>query len=146
MSGHADEEDTEDAQADRAEAARAQADDGHAFDAQPATSLSEGEPETPLWLPAVGLAFFVAVGLFMLTGDEEPGAGEPTTTAKTAAAVAPPARPARPAAPTPATPPRPRPALMPAPPGSGPPKVRTELTPETIERLRKRIEAQRASK
>lgn len=105
-----------------------------AFDAEPATELSPGEPESPLWLPVLGLAFFAAVGVWWSLGDDEASAaGASGATASAAASVAPPTPARRPAAAPRGT----------ARPGAGAPGLgRVEakkLDPEAIEKLRQRL-------
>jgi hypothetical protein len=113
--------------------------DHEVFDAQPATELSPGEPETPLWVPVVGLTFFVLVGIWWSLGDDEETTGAAPTATASAVAKAPPARvPDRARAPI--RPPS-RPGAPPA--GTARPTVKGRLNPEQIEMLKKRIEAQR---
>ncbi len=77
-------------------------DDTHtseSFDPEPTTELAAGEPQTPLWLPAVGIALFVAVGLWAFSGDETDTGAEtskPAASASTIANAAPPKPVARP--------------------------------------------------
>ena len=67
-----------------------QADHHHAaFDAEPATELSPGEPESPLWLPVVGIALFAAVGVWWSSGDDPAAAADkPSASASVDAPVA----------------------------------------------------------
>jgi len=63
--------------------------DGHeAFDGEPVQELSEGEPRSPLWLPALGIALFVVFGLYLAMGDDDEtaaggaaGSAQPSTAA-----------------------------------------------------------------
>lgn len=112
-----------------------------AFDGEPASELGPGEPETPLWLPVVGLAFFVAVGVWWGLGDgqaDEAGDAAPEATATVGAA------PERPKA-APERPPM-RPPVRPGarPGGTVRPTVKGRLDPKRLEELKKRMEAQRA--
>jgi hypothetical protein len=104
-------------------------DDHDAFDGEPAKELSPGEPRSPAWLPAVGLAFFSCVAVYALAGGDPQGGNAP---APKAVEVHPQQHAV---APTPV--PAPRPAAAPA--GS----VR-RLSPDQIEAVRKRIEEARA--
>ncbi|MCA9618839.1 MAG: hypothetical protein KC731_07455 [Myxococcales bacterium] len=115
-------------------------DESEAFDAEPATTLSPGEPSSPLWLPALGAALFAAVGVWWFAGDEAAGDGaEPGKAAGAATAVAAPPEAAPPAvkpppAPAPPAMVRPLPPLRPV--GSaGAPSVSGKLDPEVIKRL-----------
>ncbi len=72
--------------------------DHEAFDAEPTRVLSDGEPKTPLWLPALGAVLFVVFGVALAAGDEttapDPGATAGTSATAVAPSVAPSAAPA----------------------------------------------------
>ncbi len=68
-----------------------------AFDPEPTTVLSAGEPHTPLWLPAVGVALFGAASLWAFSGDETDTVAEPSKPVASASTTAS-ARPPKPAA------------------------------------------------
>ncbi|APR83660.1 Hypothetical protein A7982_09009 [Minicystis rosea] len=111
-------------------------DDHDVFDGEPAHELSPGEPRSPNWLPALGLALFTLAGVYMLSGGDSNATGltppRPLPVEPAALAVhAAPERPARAAPPVRADA---------APPGSG--SVR-KLTPDQIEELRKKMEEAR---
>lgn len=109
-----------------------------AFDAEPATELSAGEPESPLWLPVLGLALFAAVGVWWSLGEDGETAAGPSSPSVTATAAAAPPRPA--AAPRSPTPPGA------APDGGRPGRGRVQankLDPAAIEKLRKRLQEAR---
>jgi len=112
--------------------------DHEAFDAQPATELSPGEPESPLWLPVVGLALFAGVGLWWSMGEEESA-----TEAAATATVSAPAPPPEAVAKRPQRPPR----LDVAPHGTAAPKLGPikggKLDPQKLLELRRRIQEQR---
>lgn len=74
------------------------------FDGEPAKELSPGEPRTPSWLPALGLALFSVAALWLLTGNDAPVEGQPAAEPAKAAA----------AEPAPAPAPRPRGTAAPA--------------------------------
>lgn len=62
-----------------------------AFDPEPIRELPADEPRTPMWLPAVGVALFVALGaLFCLTGPRvtSPGATSASAVAPSSSASA----------------------------------------------------------
>ncbi|AKT44050.1 hypothetical protein [Chondromyces crocatus] len=86
---------------DHAEAHGADAhhDDAHHddFDPEPVQELSPGEPRTPGWVPALGLAFFVsaAIGLLVVLNDDEAEAGGKPEGKSPAAAVVPAGTPQR---------------------------------------------------
>jgi hypothetical protein len=66
--------------------------DAHALDLEPATTLSPGEPSTPGWVPAVGLALLLSSAVYLLVSNrDDTGAvkGEAAPTKPTPAAVAP---------------------------------------------------------
>ena len=82
----------------------AQAHDAHDdFDPEPANELSPDEPRSPAWLPVLGVALFLAGGIWFLArggGDEKSGVAASASAAASAAAApvnAPPATPVRPA-------------------------------------------------
>lgn len=110
------------------------------FDGEPAHELSPGEPRTPGWLPAVGLALFTVGAIWLLvSGDAdkaEPVAAADTKPAAAAPAHAPPPENGHPARM------RPRPGRGTPPPAAGTAGVR-KLTPDQIEELKKRIEKAR---
>ncbi|WP_437674235.1 hypothetical protein [Sorangium sp. So ce131] len=119
-------------------AAAHDADDHHAFDGEPAHALPADEPPTPSWVPALGLALFVVAGVAFLATSSD-GAPE----GRTAPAAA------RPAAAADAQPATPRPAAAEAqrgapggaaaaPAASGSANLR-KLTPEEVDRMRKRM-------
>ncbi len=72
--------------------------DSHAhevFDAEPVQQLSEEEPRSPLWLPALGIALVVLSGLYLALGDDEavpesPAESASATALSASAAVRPP--------------------------------------------------------
>lgn len=85
--------------------------DHHAFDPEPIRELPADEPQTPMWLPAVGLALFVIFGIYVALGggDEAPteegiaepvaeraGGAEPPAAAPAPDAAAPPGPTGRP--------------------------------------------------
>lgn len=116
-----------------AHGASAHAHDDHpAFDGEPAHELSPGEPRTPGWLPAVGLALFSCVAMYLLAGGDSAAAPPPPAPVKLQPAAAPVA----------AQPP-PRRA---APDGTAAPagSAMRKLTPDQIDQLKKRIEEARA--
>ncbi|MBW2453145.1 MAG: hypothetical protein JRI68_01465 [Deltaproteobacteria bacterium] len=57
------------------------------FDAEPVQQLSEGEPRSPLWLPALGIALFVVFGLYLAVGDDDEAPGGPAGRASASAAL-----------------------------------------------------------
>ncbi len=61
------------------------------FDPEPATSLSEGEPRTPSWLPVLGAGLFLLGAVWFLAGDgtAAPAAASANAAATGAAPVAP---------------------------------------------------------
>ncbi|HTJ83670.1 MAG TPA: hypothetical protein VL400_18250 [Polyangiaceae bacterium] len=66
------------------------------FDPEPASSLSEGEPRTPSWMPLLGAGIFLVGAIWFLSGEASPAnaaAAASATPAKTtgAAATPPPA-------------------------------------------------------
>lgn len=105
-------------------------DDHEAFDGEPAHELSPGEPRSPAWLPALGLAFFSCVAVYMLAGSDASAGSAPPKP------LTPPEPAVTAAVPAP-MPPQPRAA---APSGSA---VR-RLSPDQIEQVRKRVEDARA--
>ena len=104
-------------------------DDHDAFDGEPAKELSPGEPRSPAWLPAVGLALFSCVAVYMLASGDAP--------ASSAVAVKPLVAPEA-HAPAAAAPAARRGA--PAPAGSG----LRKLSPQQMEEMKKRIDEARA--
>jgi hypothetical protein len=114
--------------------------DAHAFDGEPVSVLAPDEPRTPGWIPALGLALFVAAAVVALAGGTNASEGEAAKDAQSAATAAPPA-PAAPPAHEPirpvARPVRPPPAAEgtapPAGAGNGPLK---RLTPDQIAKIR----------
>ncbi len=50
--------------------------DHHGFDPEPASEITDEEPRTPMWMPAVGVTLLVVGGLYMATGDEAPTTDE----------------------------------------------------------------------
>lgn len=73
--------------------------DHHAFDPEPASEITDEEPRTPMWMPAVGVTLLVLGGLYMATGDDEPTTDEaaPAMTTWAAPGNAAEAKPAAPA-------------------------------------------------
>jgi len=67
MSSHTDEHSEHDAVE-----AHEGAHDHHDFDPEPVAEIADGEPRTPMWMPAVGLTLLVGLGLYVATGDDEP--------------------------------------------------------------------------
>jgi hypothetical protein len=116
-------------------------DDHDHFDGEPAKELSPGEPRTPSWLPALGLALFAAASVWLLSGNDAPAEGQPAAEPAKAAAAEP--------APAPAPAPRGTAAAAmgrgeATPPG--PPAIR-KLPPERQAELQKVIaEAQARAK
>jgi hypothetical protein len=107
-------------------------DDHDAFDGEPAKELSPGEPRSPAWLPAVGLAFFSCVAVYLLAGgDPENGNNAPAPKPMAVEVHA------QPQAVAPAPMPAPRPEAAPA--GSA-----RRLSPEQLEAVKKRIDEARA--
>ena len=121
-------------------------DHGSHFDGEPTQELAPGEPRTPGWLPAVGLALFLGGGVAFLTmGDDAAAAPAGAASASAAAPAA--AAPARPtpvvAAPLPRpAPPPPQilPSPVPADPGGLPPAL-AKLSPEQRAELQRRLDA-----
>ena len=109
------------------------------FDGEPTNELSPGEPRTPGWLPALGLALFTAAAVWMLVGSDAEGAGSAQLAAEQKPIAAAPA-PEAPAAAEPIMRPRPQAGAEPQPAGSA---VR-KLTPQQVDDLKKRIEEARA--
>lgn len=62
----------------------------HTFDPEPTQQLSPGEPQSPLWLPALGLVLFVIAGVFLTLrdGDESAQAASSATSAAAVSAAA----------------------------------------------------------
>jgi hypothetical protein len=115
-----------------APAATAHAHDDHdAFDGEPAKELSPGEPETPGWLPLVGLVLFMALAVALLAS----GGGDQASVAIAAKPAEAPA-----AAPQPQAQAQPAPAA-PDPTGAG---ALRKMTPDQIDALKKKIEEARA--
>jgi len=121
--------------------------DAHAFDDEPVHALSPDEPRTPNWVPALGAALFVAVGVWFLVtakgDDATAGAAASasasayvTASAPANAAPAPPAtNAARAAQPRQAVAPPSGAPARPAPSGSA-----RRYTKEDLERMRKSIQ------
>lgn len=105
------------------------------FDGEPATELSPGEPRTPSWMPALGLAFFTVAAVWLLVSSSDG-----TTGGVTPPPALKPAAPELPAAAAPA--PMPRPVDPGAAPTGSAPGMR-KLTPAQVEDLKKRIEEAR---
>jgi pyruvate/2-oxoglutarate dehydrogenase complex dihydrolipoamide acyltransferase (E2) component len=100
--------------------------DHHAFDPEPIRELPPDEPQTPLWLPALGLVLLVIFGIYLALGDgEAPGEGVSATAEAPADATAP-------AAAAPAAPPAQ---------GAGEPAPRPldQLSPEQRQALEERV-------
>ncbi|MFO0758992.1 MAG: hypothetical protein U0359_21040 [Byssovorax sp.] len=108
----------------------------HDFDGEPIAVLPADEPETPAWLPALGLVLFVTAAIAWLAhGDAPATQGTDAKPTLTAAAVVAPPQPAQPAQPPPT------PAARPS--GSG---GLGNLSPEQLAELRKRIEEMRSKR
>lgn len=75
--------------------------DSHATHAASAHSAAEAEPQTPMWLPAVGVFLFLVGGVYAVT-TRTPDASETEATAAAATQSAAPAKPAATPAPRPA--------------------------------------------
>jgi hypothetical protein len=109
------------------------ADHGHAHDVdlEPATELSPGEPLTPMWVPAVGLALLLSAAVWALVSNKEDAPAQPTgdvaATKPASAAVA--------AAPTPQPPAAQRPGT-----GTGTGPVPLPGTPEQLANARRMLE------
>ncbi|MBK8252077.1 MAG: hypothetical protein IPK82_05350 [Polyangiaceae bacterium] len=103
--------------------------DDHGFDGEPVKELGPDEPQTPNWLPLVGILVFVAGAVFFVTQREAPvkDAKEP---AKAEQIVA------KPMEPKPAQPVQARPVPQPA--GSDAPIKK--LTPDQVKDLQKRLQ------
>jgi|GEM_PF-1912792 len=75
----------------------------------PASAPGDDEPKTPMWLPALGAALFIALGLWWAVTPSAPSAAAAAAASASAAAAPPPPAtiaaaaqpPARPAAPSP---------------------------------------------
>jgi hypothetical protein len=125
-------------------AAQAHHDHDH-FDGEPAHELSPGEPRTPGWLPAVGLALFTVGAVWLFVGGDDAKAA-PAAETKPAAAAPAPAPPPENGGRPPRLRRRPGAPGAPgqgAPAGAGSGAVR-KLTPQQIEDLKKRIDEARA--
>jgi hypothetical protein len=105
-------------------------DDHETFDGEPAKTLSPGEPQTPGWLPLVGLALFTALGIALLAGA---GGGDQASGAVTTKPAEAPASP--PPVQAQAVPQSPQPA------GTG---ALHKLSSAQIEGLKKKIEEAKA--
>lgn len=128
--------DAHDAHADAHAATAHGADDHHHdFDGEPVQELSAGEPRTPNWVPALGLAVFVvaAIGFLISAGDVAATASPPQPAA---AAQQRPATPPPAATPAARGPQQPGAAAAPAASGSG--NVR-RLSPEEMDALKARL-------
>lgn len=113
------------------------------FDGEPTRELAPGEPRTPGWVPAVGLALFLAGGVAFLTMDDD-AATAPAQGAASAVAAAT-AAPGQPSPGVVAAPlPRPSPQLLPSPapadPAGLPPGI-GNITPQQRAELQKQLEA-----
>jgi len=131
-----------------------------AFDPTPISGPVEGEPLTPMWLPALGVALMVLLPLWWLAGEHDGDAAVPATSASaavgTASATASAASPAvkrpsskrprskRPAGPTTKKSPRGKPDPRAA--GSGSPGDARTLSPEQLRRLRERLKNEKQGK
>ena len=127
--------------------ADAHAADAHApFDPAPVRTLSPGETPSPLWLPLVGIAIFLLGGIYLLTGQAEPGDASGSAPDESPPAAAAPAE-AAPveAAPAEARPPvrRPRPAASPADAAGVAPR---KLSEEEMVQLKERVERARKAR
>jgi hypothetical protein len=111
----------------------------HAFDPTPISELPADEPTTPMWLPALGAALFIAVGAWWALSDEDAPAADTTVNASASATAKalPPPTPARAAARRPARPARPASK-------GGDPVLPTDKA--TLEALQKRLLQQRKQK
>ena len=109
-----------------------------AYDGEPATALSPGEPRTPGWLPLLGLALFVSAGVYFLVGGDSPAGATQAPLAPMDLAAPPPPPP--PAAPRPSPV---APGMRPAQPAGSADGLR-KMTPQQMDELRKKIEDARA--
>lgn len=100
----------------------------HAVDLEPATTLSPGEPTTPGWVPAVGLALLLTGAVYLLVTNRDDAAGD-----KGDASVAKPSSAAVVPAPQPAAPTRAAQA------GAGQPQP-IPLSPEQLAAARQRLD------
>jgi hypothetical protein len=107
--------------------------DHHAFDPEPIRELPADEPQTPLWLPAVGLALFVIFGAYLALGGGEAPAEGTSATAEAPPEAAAPTAPAAAAPQAPPGPPAGRPAAQPL----------DQLSPEQRQALEERIRKMR---
>jgi hypothetical protein len=115
------------------------------FDDEPTQELAPGEPRTPGWLPAVGLALFLAGGVAFLTMSDDaaasPAEGAASPSAAPVATAAPAGRPSPGVMAAPL--PRPGPQILPSPsppdPGGPVPPALTKLTPEQRAELAKAL-------
>jgi hypothetical protein len=117
--------------------------DHHAFDPEPIRELAPDEPQTPMWLPVLGLALLAVFGMYLALG----GGEEVAPSADEGAAVAPTPETA---SPPPAIVPTvlPLPAERPTrPPGAAPTGSAFErLTPEQRQQLEERLRQMRGER
>lgn len=70
--------------------AHGHADHGHDdFDPTPARNLSEGEPQSPSWLPILGAGLFLVGGVYFLSGQSDAAPGAASASASVSAAAKP---------------------------------------------------------
>ena len=108
------------------------------FDPTPTTELAADEPQSPMWLPALGAALFIGVGIWWMTGDDAPAAeNRPATSATASTAPTPTGAPAVASGTAPKTA---APRRRPTPKGSASANANTEARRkrrEAIQKLRK---------
>lgn len=108
--------------------------DDHIFDDTPASALPVDEPRTPGWIPAVGLALFLAALVLVLaTGDDAPRSGAAAPEPAEAAAQAPAERPTN----------APMVVRGPTAPASAGAQPRPQRTPEQMKEIQRRMEEAR---
>jgi hypothetical protein len=113
-------------------------DDHEAFDGEPASTLSPGEPLTPGWLPLLGLGLFTALAIVVLAA----GGGDQATAAVAISPPAPQAAAREVKAPSPA-PELKAQAMPPSPDPAGAGGLH-KLSSKQIEALKKKIEEAKA--
>jgi hypothetical protein len=107
----------------------------HAFDGEPVKALAADEPKTPGWLPLLGIALFIILGVYAIAGERDERAA---FTPPTRVAVA--AQPAASAAGAGSAAARPRRNINIPRPSVSAAAPRKRLSPEEIQALKKRLE------